>query len=80
MKKMLLTFVLATATAAFAGSGDFTVQHIGPIDYYDGNGWSATGQQIGPFYYFDGTDANGHHFGGTGERIGRFYYFDADPE
>lgn len=51
MKKMLLSFILATAAEAFAGNGDFTVQHIGPFDYYDGNGWSATGQQIGDFEF-----------------------------
>jgi hypothetical protein len=43
---MLLSFILATAVEAFAGNGDFTV----PLDYYDGNGWTSTGQQIGPFY------------------------------
>jgi len=79
-EKILLSLVLATAATVFAGSGEFTIERIEPFDYYDGNGWNATGQQIGPFYYFDGSDANSHHFGGTGEWIRPFYHFDADSE
>ena len=55
---MLLTLVLATAAAASAGSGNFTIEHIVPFDYYDGNGWSATGHRIEPLYCFDGTDTD----------------------
>jgi hypothetical protein len=79
MKKMLTNFHSGRAAAAF-GTGDFNIQHVGPFDYYNGNGWSATGQQIGPFYYVGGTDANGRHFNGTGQTIGPFSYFEADSE
>jgi hypothetical protein len=35
-EKMLLTFVLATAAAAFPGSsGDLTIKHIDPFYYFD---------------------------------------------
>jgi hypothetical protein len=53
MNKLLLTLSLALA-AIPAMAGNWTVQSIGPFDYYhSSNGQSYTGQRIGQFQYWN---------------------------
>jgi hypothetical protein len=74
MKKLLLTLSLAL-TAIPAMAGNWTVQSVGPFDFYHGsNGQSGTGQQVGDFYFYHGS--NGQNY--TGQRIGKFQYWNGN--
>jgi hypothetical protein len=71
MKRLLIALLTAVALPAMAGN--WTVQRIGPFDYYNNDdGTSYFGQRIGPFYYLNSENGRPNYFG---QRIGQFEYW-----
>ena len=63
---------MIVASAGSALAQNYTGQHLGNFDYWNGsNGYSGTGQRIGYFYYYNDNAGNNW----TGQRIGNFEYW-----
>jgi hypothetical protein len=76
LKKSLLTILATLSLAGAAFAGNWTVQHYGNTDYYNGSGGdSFTGQRYGNQYYWSGYDSNGNYRSGSSQRYGNTTYY-----